>query len=127
MPFLDVRTYTVLRRTEQHTMTKTKTNPDGALPAVTRISKDGRLNLRVTARQETLIRRAAAAVDKSVTEFVLDSVALRADRVLGERRWFVLSDSDWDRFNELIDAPIKDDGRLRSLLTTEVDVDLADL
>lgn len=108
-------------------MTKTKTNPDGALPAVTRISKDGRLNLRVTARQETLIRRAAAAVDKSVTEFVLDSVALRADRVLGERRWFVLSDSDWDRFNELIDAPIKDDGRLRSLLTTEVDVDLADL
>ena len=47
--------------------------------------------------------------------------------MLGERRWFVLSDSDWDRFNELIDAPIKDDGRLRSLLTTEVDVDLADL
>jgi uncharacterized protein (DUF1778 family) len=112
---------------ERDTMTNTKTNPDEAVPAVTRISKDGRLNLRVTARQEMLIRRAAAAVDKSVTEFVLDSVALQAERVLAERRWFVLSESDWERFNELIDAPVQDDGRLRSLLTTEVEVDLTDL
>ena len=104
----------------------------GVSPSVTptpdiRISKDSRLNLRVTARQETLIRRAAAAVDKSVTEFVLDSVAIQAERVLAERRWFLLSDSEWERFNELLDAPIQDDGRLHALLTAQVDVDLSDL
>ena len=48
--------------------------------------KDSRLNLRVTPRQDHLIRRAAAALDKSVTEFVLDSVSLEAERVLAEQR-----------------------------------------
>lgn len=93
-----------------------------------RSSKEGRLNLRVTERQDHLIRRAAAALDKSVTEFVLDSVALEAERVLAEQRWFMLSEAEWTRFHELLDQPIPaDDQRLRRLLTERRQIDLSDL
>lgn len=94
----------------------------------TRLGKDSRLNLRVTPRQDHLIRRAAAALDKSVTEFVLDSVALEAERVLAEQRWFMLPEASWKRFNELLDRPIPtDDSKLRELLTVRREIDLSDL
>jgi uncharacterized protein (DUF1778 family) len=90
-------------------------------------AKESRLNLRVTDRQDHLIRRAAAAVDKSVTEFVMDSAAAEAERVLAEQRWFVLSEAEWERFNELIDRPFSDEDRMQELLTVRVQVDLSDL
>ncbi len=93
-----------------------------------RTSKEGRLNLRMTERQDHLIRRAAAALDKSVTEFVLESVALEAERVLAEQRWFMLSESQWARFHELLDRPLPtDDQRLRLLLSERRQIDLFDL
>jgi uncharacterized protein (DUF1778 family) len=93
-----------------------------------RASKEGRLNLRVTERQDHLIRRAAAALDKSVTEFVLESVALEAERVLAEQRWFMLSEAEWTRFHELIDQPLpSDDQRLRRLLSERRQIDLSGL
>lgn len=99
-----------------------------AEPADQRPSKAGRLNLRVTERQDHLIRRAAAALDKSVTEFVLESVALEAERVLAEQRWFMLSEAEWTRFHELLDQPLPaDDQRLRRLLSERRQIDLSDL
>jgi uncharacterized protein (DUF1778 family) len=93
-----------------------------------RPGKDSRLNLRVSPRQDHLIRRAAAVLDKSVTEFVLDSVALEAERVLAEQRWFMLPDAEWKRFNELLDRPVPaDDSKLRDLLTVRRKIDLSDL
>ena len=93
-----------------------------------RLGKDARLNLRVTPRQDYLIRRAAAVLDKSVTEFVLDSVALDAERVLAEQRWFMLPDAEWNRFNELLDRSLPaDDSKLRELLTVRREIDLSDL
>ena len=93
-----------------------------------RLGKDSRLNLRVTPRQGYLIRRAAAALDKSVTEFVLDSVALEAERVLAEQRWFMLPEGEWERFNELLERPVPvDDVKLRDVLTARREIDLSDL
>ena len=90
--------------------------------------KDSRLNLRVTPRQDHLIRRAAAALDKSVTEFVLDSVSLEAERVLAEQRWLMLSETEWNVFHELLDQPIPtDDARLRELLAVRREIDLSNL
>ena len=90
--------------------------------------KGSRLNLRVTPRQDHLIRRAAAALDKSVTEFVMDSVSLEAERVLAEQRWFMLSETEWNVFHELLEQPIPtDDSRLRALLTVRREIDLSDL
>lgn len=90
-------------------------------------SKEGRLNLRVTERQDNLIRRAAAAVDKSVTDFILESVAFEAERVLAEQRWFMLSEAEWTRFHELLDQPAVDDPQLRKMLRVRREIDLSDL
>ena len=92
-----------------------------------RPAKEGRLNLRVTERQDHLIRRAAAALDKSVTEFVLESVALEAERVLAEQRWFMLSEAEWARFHALLEQPLPADDRLRRLLTVRQQIDLSGL
>lgn len=93
-----------------------------------RASKDSRLNLRVTPRQDHLIRRAANALDKSITEFIMDSVSLEAERVLADQRWFMLSDTEWNRFDELLEQPIDSaDAKLLDLLTTRQTVDFTNL
>ena len=107
-------------------MTPTRTN-EIETPESSRQSKDSRLNLRVSTNQEQLIRRAAAATERSVTDFVLDSAAERAETVLAERRWFILSEEQFDRFEELLDAPFEPSDALRSFLATPPLVDLSDL
>jgi uncharacterized protein (DUF1778 family) len=82
-----------------------------------RPQRDTRLNLRASREQQQLIKRAAAALDKSMTDFVLESAAARAEEVLADRRWFLLDDEAWARFEELLDAPVEDMPRLRRTLT----------
>lgn len=86
-------------------------------PTTERNQRDARLNLRTSSQQQQLIRNAAAALDKSVTDFVLDSATTNAERVLADRRWFLLSDEDWDEFQELLDAPVARTPKLDALLT----------
>lgn len=92
-----------------------------------RTAKDSRINLRVSSRQEQMIRRAATATDRSLTDFVLDSAAQHAERVLADRRWFVLSDEQFDEFARLLDAPFQPSDELRQLLMTEPSIDLSDV
>ena len=81
-----------------------------------RSQKDTRLNLRASSHQQQMIRQAANAVDKSVTDFVLESATASAERVLADRRWFIVSDEDWSAFEALIDAPVDSAPRLAALL-----------
>jgi uncharacterized protein (DUF1778 family) len=73
--------------------------------------------LRTSSRQQQVIRRAAAAVDKSVTDFVLDSATVAAEQVLADRRWFSVDEDRWQQFQDLLDAPVTDSPKLRALLT----------
>jgi len=107
-------------------MNTTRTNETETREA-NRQSKDSRLNLRVSTAQEQVIRRAAAATDRSVTDFVLDSAAERAETILAERRWFILSEEEFERFEESLDAPFEPSEALRSFLSTPPSVDLSDL
>jgi uncharacterized protein (DUF1778 family) len=84
--------------------------------ASTKQHKNARLNLRVSSRQDVLVRQAAAAVGKNVTEFVLDSACVMAEHVLADRRRFVLDDVAWDRFLEALDRPVRTKPRLKALL-----------
>jgi uncharacterized protein (DUF1778 family) len=77
-----------------------------AKEAAQRAPREGRINLRATTRQEQLLRQAAAATDRSVTDFILDSAVTEAERVLADRRWFVLDDVRWKEFQRLLDAPV---------------------
>jgi uncharacterized protein (DUF1778 family) len=84
--------------------------------ATTRPARDSRLNIRTSAKQDTLIRQAAQAVDKSVSEFVLDSATATAEHVLADRRYFAVSDDAWQAFEAALDRPAVFKPRLSELL-----------
>lgn len=83
--------------------------------AAQRAPREGRINLRATSRQEQLLRQAAAATDRSITDFILDSAVTQAERVLADRRWFILDDERWQEFQRLLDTPVRDMPKLTSL------------
>ena len=85
-------------------------------PTTERRQRDTRLNLRTSAQQRQLIRSAATALEKSVTDFVLESATSNAERVLADRRWFVLSEEAWTEFEALLDAPVTRTPKLATLL-----------
>lgn len=80
--------------------------------------KQSRLNIRASARQDTLIREAAAVSGKSVTEFVLNSACSTAEQILADRRQFVIDAAAWARFMEALDRPLAIKPRLHELLET---------
>ena len=70
-------------------------------------AKSSRLNLRVSAEQEELIRSAAASVHKTLTDFVLESAVEQAAQVLLDRQLFVVDTNEWADWQELLDRPAK--------------------
>lgn len=84
---------------------------------VDRSSRNERLSLRVSAREDQLLRRAAAATDQTMTSFVMASALMQAERVLADRRWFLLNEDRWERFEKLLDAPLRELPKLRALLS----------
>jgi uncharacterized protein (DUF1778 family) len=82
-------------------------------------TRETRLNLRTNARQDTLIRLAAQATNKTVTAFILDSASYAAEQVLADRRWFILDESAWAAFDDLLERPAVVKPRLAKLLSEE--------
>jgi uncharacterized protein (DUF1778 family) len=76
-----------------------------AIPAV-RAPKRQRINLRATDRQEEILRRAAEATDRTLTDFVLDSAVRQAEQVLADRGWFAVTDAQFAEFQRMADAPL---------------------
>jgi uncharacterized protein (DUF1778 family) len=64
-----------------------------------------RINLRATDRQEKLIRTGAETTGLSVTNFILDSACLQAERILADKREFIASPKQWKAFVEALDRP----------------------
>lgn len=80
-------------------------------------TKDARLNLRLRAVDDELIRHAADQTGQSVTEFLTTSAIERAHEVLADQRRFVLDEGTWDEFVALLDAPVRPNARLVELFT----------
>ena len=80
--------------------------------------KTERINLRASERQEALLRQAAEAADTSMSDFILSSAVVQAERVLADRRWFVATEEQFDEFVRLLDAPM-DMPKLAALFARE--------
>jgi uncharacterized protein (DUF1778 family) len=85
-------------------------------------ARETRFNLRATARQDALIKLAAQASSKTVTQFILDSASNAAEQVLADRRWFMLDESSWAAFQDLLERPAVIKPRLAELLSEESDL-----
>lgn len=78
-------------------------------------TKNQHINFRTTERQAEILPRAATATESTLTDVVLDSAIDRAERIPADRRWFSVSQEQWDAFVELIDAPLPLTAKFRAL------------
>jgi uncharacterized protein (DUF1778 family) len=77
------------------------------------------INLRASQRQKVLIDRAAEALGRSRSDFMLDTACREAESVLLDRRYFALSGDQFKRFKSILDNPPKDNPKLRRLLQSK--------
>ena len=71
------------------------------------------MNLRLAAAADERIRRAAKGSGVSTSVFVERAASTAADVVLADRREFLLSVEDWERFVAELDRPARDLPELR--------------
>ncbi|WP_407052116.1 DUF1778 domain-containing protein [Methyloraptor flagellatus] len=83
----------------------------------TRSTRTEKLDLRVSPRHKDLLRAAAEASRKSVSDFVLESALTKADEVLADQRVIALSPDAWAAFQAALDAPTKVPARLSRLFS----------
>ena len=79
-------------------------------------TRSEKLDVRLTAEAKRTLAAAAAASQRSLSEFVLESALARAEETLPDRRKFQLDDKQWKRFLAALDAPPRSLPRLRRLL-----------
>jgi len=75
-----------------------------------------RVRLRMTLTAKRTLQRAAAATNKTLTEFLLDAGLNAALDALTDRRVFQLNEKRWNAFMAALVAPPKNNPRLRKLL-----------
>lgn len=82
----------------------------------TKSIRSEKLDLRLTPKAKSTLRAAAAASNRSVSEFVLESALARADETLADRPTFALNSAQWKAFVAALDAPPRTLPRLKRLL-----------
>lgn len=76
------------------------------------------INLRVSRGQKSLIDRAAEALGRNRSDFMLETACREAESVLLDRRYFALPDEEFKRFIAMLDKPPASNPRLARLLKT---------
>jgi uncharacterized protein (DUF1778 family) len=75
-----------------------------------------KLDLRVSPSAKAKLQAAAAAVHRSMSDFVMESALSRAEQTLADRRIFALDAEKWAAFQAALDAPAHPLPRLQKLL-----------
>ena len=79
--------------------------------------RSARLGLRATPAQEAVLRRAAEATHKSLTDFILDAAYQAAEQTLLDQRLFMVSGSQYQAILDMLDRPDTDNPGLAGLLS----------
>lgn len=83
----------------------------------TTTNRSSRLGLRATPQQEAVLRRAAEATHKSMTDFILDSACQAAEQTLLDQRLFMVAGSQSRALLDMLDQPARDNAGLRDLFS----------
>jgi len=81
----------------------------------TRTARTEKLDLRLSPKAKQVLRSAATAAHRSVSEFVIESAMSRAEETLADRRYFNLNAEQWAAFMAALDAPPRELPRLKKL------------
>ena len=79
-------------------------------------SRSESINLRVSHGQKSLIDRAANALGRNRSEFMLETACREAESVLLDRRYFALPEEEFRQFTALLDKAPARNPRLAQLL-----------
>lgn len=74
------------------------------------------INIRVSSETLGLIDRAANAIGKTRTDFILDTVRQVAEDTVLDQKLFLLNERQWAEFTSLLDAPPPPNEKLAALL-----------
>lgn len=85
----------------------------------TKKNRDENINLRASRSQKTLIDRAADALGRNRSDFMLETACREAEAVLLDRRYFSLPNQEFKRFTEMLDKSPASNAKLRRLLRTK--------
>ncbi|THF67320.1 DUF1778 domain-containing protein [Pseudothauera nasutitermitis] len=80
-------------------------------------ARSARLGLRATPEQEAVLRRAAEAAHKSLTDFILDAACQAAEQTLLDQRLFMVSGSQYQALMDMLDRPESDNSGLADLFS----------
>lgn len=80
--------------------------------------RDAAINLRAHAEQRDLIDQAARLLGKNRSDFMLDAACEKAQSVMLDQVFFTLKPTEFGRFSEMLDAPVKPNPALDRLLAT---------
>jgi uncharacterized protein (DUF1778 family) len=98
---------------------RTSERPVAERPALKRaVATRATLNIRIKAEDRGLIDRAAEALGKTRTDFMLEAARRAAEDALLDRSLFSVSPEAYEQFLTRLDAPPKPNDRLRRTLTT---------
>lgn len=107
-----------------HTRYQVRGGSDVAAPVRDEIGrKSGRLGLRASESQRSLLVAASQAEGTTVSDFVLRHATRAAEEVLADRRVFMLSSEVWTRFTDALEKPAKDVPGLDELMKTPTVLD----
>lgn len=81
----------------------------------TQTARSARFGIRATPVQETILRQAAEASHKTLTDFILDSACSAAEQTLMDQRLFMVSEAQYQNLLELLDQPAGDNEGLERL------------
>lgn len=79
-------------------------------------NKTAPINIRALEVQRALIDKAAASLNKTRSDFMLEVACQEAENVLLDRRLFLADDDAFSKFQALLDAPVADNESLLNLL-----------
>lgn len=69
------------------------------------LMKTASLNIRIDEGDRDILRVAAEASHASVSDFVRAAALHTAERILADRRRFVVDDAAWVKYQQVLDAP----------------------
>ena len=84
-----------------------------------RAARDVNINLRASRKQRSLIDRAAEALGRNRSDFMLEASCREAESILLDRRYFALDTETFEEFMATLDSPPATNPRLRRLLAEE--------
>jgi uncharacterized protein (DUF1778 family) len=79
--------------------------------------RSARFGLRATPEQEKVLRRAADASRKSLTDFILDSACAAAEQTLLDQKLFLATGQDYLQLLDMLAAPPKANPGLKKLFS----------